>query len=101
MPKFHCELNPIEGLWCYLKQYVRKRTNCNFDTMLYLISEARTVFNMKQIYMKLWRRFWRVVAAYHKKVNFEDILHIYFTGKTKAKIEAHRKIYNTNLSDEE
>jgi hypothetical protein len=22
IPKFHYELNPIEGLWCYLKQYV-------------------------------------------------------------------------------
>ena len=63
LPKFHCELNPIEGVWCYLKQYVRKRTNCNFDTMLYLISESRTVFTTKQIYKKLWRRFWRVVAA--------------------------------------
>ena len=25
VPKFHCELNPIEGFWCFTKQYVRKR----------------------------------------------------------------------------
>jgi transposase len=23
-PKFHCELNPIEGLWCFQKVYIRK-----------------------------------------------------------------------------
>ncbi len=22
-PKYHCELNPIEGLWCYSKRFVR------------------------------------------------------------------------------
>ena len=23
-PKYHCELNPIEGFWCYLKNFVRR-----------------------------------------------------------------------------
>jgi transposase len=40
VPKFHCECNPIEGFWCYLKQYVRKRNDQNFETMKRLISEA-------------------------------------------------------------
>ncbi|CAF0939842.1 unnamed protein product [Adineta ricciae] len=26
-PKFHCELNPIEGLWAHSKQYIRRRTD--------------------------------------------------------------------------
>ena len=26
-PKFHCELNAIEGLWCHMKQYVRKMSD--------------------------------------------------------------------------
>ena len=29
-PKFHCESNPTEGLWCNQKQYVRKRTDQTF-----------------------------------------------------------------------
>ena len=33
-PKFHCELNPIEGLWCFQKKYVRCRTDQNYDTMI-------------------------------------------------------------------
>jgi hypothetical protein len=28
-PKFHCELNPIEGFWCDLKWYVRKYNDQN------------------------------------------------------------------------
>ena len=28
-PKFHCELNPIEGFWYYLKHYVSKHNNQN------------------------------------------------------------------------
>ena len=36
-PKFHCELNPIEGFWCYLKSYVRRHNDQNFLTFLPLI----------------------------------------------------------------
>lgn len=40
LPKFHCELNPIEGIWCYLKQYIRARTNQEFPRMIELLTEA-------------------------------------------------------------
>ncbi|CAF1406848.1 unnamed protein product [Adineta steineri] len=43
-PKFHCELNPIEGLWAHQKQYVRRRTDQTFPTMLKLIQKSRTNF---------------------------------------------------------
>ena len=36
-PKYHCEINPIEGLWCYKKRYVRSRTDQTYSTMLKLI----------------------------------------------------------------
>jgi hypothetical protein len=29
-PKYHCELNPTEGLWCNQKQYIRKNTDQTF-----------------------------------------------------------------------
>jgi hypothetical protein len=29
-PKYHYELNPIEGIWCWMKQYVRKRSRCGW-----------------------------------------------------------------------
>ena len=43
-PKFHCELNPIESVWCYIKQYVRARTDRTYDAMIRLIEEAKEKF---------------------------------------------------------
>lgn len=100
LPKFHCELNPIEGLWCYSKQYVRKRTNQQFDIMIQLISDSREEFLKKFVHMKLWRRFWRVILAYRKNFSFEVILNTYFGGKTKATMQSHTKIHNTAILDD-
>ena len=40
-PKYHCELNVIEDLWCNQKSYVRSVTDQSFDKMLKLIAELR------------------------------------------------------------
>ena len=58
-PKYHCELNPIESLWCDNKRYVRTHTDQNYKTMLILIKEARKDFILKKNYKKYIRRFWR------------------------------------------
>jgi hypothetical protein len=57
LPKFHCELNPIESVWCFIKNFVRKHTDQTFDCMVRLIEEAKTLFNKSDINGKLWRRF--------------------------------------------
>ena len=63
VPKFHCELNAIEGLWSYMKQYVRKMTDQSFPTMMRLIPQSRKHFAEKKIQLKLFRRFWRSLDA--------------------------------------
>ena len=65
-PKFHCELNAIEGLWCYMKQYVRKDSDQIYPTMMRLIPKSREMFAEREIQMKLFRRFWRCLDAYKK-----------------------------------
>lgn len=40
-PKYHCELNPFEGVWCWMKQYIRKRSDQTYNTMLVLVDESR------------------------------------------------------------
>jgi len=30
-PKYHCELNPIEGVWCDTKRFVRSNHEQDFD----------------------------------------------------------------------
>jgi transposase len=48
-PKYHCELNAIEGLWCHQKAYVRSRSDQTFDKMIKLISESRINFAERKI----------------------------------------------------
>ena len=46
-PKYHCELNPIEGLWCDLKRYVRKHNKQDINKLLNLILDAMDEFEKK------------------------------------------------------
>jgi hypothetical protein len=59
-PKYHCELNAIEGLWCNQKAFVRSRTDQSFEKMIKLISDSRIHFVEREIALKLFRRFWRI-----------------------------------------
>ncbi|CAF3861221.1 unnamed protein product, partial [Rotaria sp. Silwood1] len=63
-PKYHCELNAIEGLWCNQKAFVRSRTDQSFEKMIKLISDSRIHFVERKIALKLFRRFWRSIEAY-------------------------------------
>jgi len=91
-------LNPIEGLWCNQKQFVRARTDQTFSTMIRLIAESRTNFIEKKIYQKLFRRFWRCLYAYRSGQSYSDVLKLFFSNLCKGNVLSHRKITNTNLS---
>ncbi|CAF3360349.1 unnamed protein product, partial [Rotaria sp. Silwood2] len=97
-PKYHCELNPIEGLWCNQKQFVRSRTDQRFNTMIHLVAQSRKHFIEKQIYKKLFRRFWRCLYAYQSGQNYSQVLQLFFSHSCKADVSSHRKITNTNLN---
>jgi len=62
VPKFHCELNLIEGFGCFMKQYVRKRNDQNIATMHQLIIEGIGIYQkdpeLVNLNLKLWHRFW-------------------------------------------
>ena len=48
-PKFHCELNAIEGLWCYMKQYVHKNSD---QTYRVFVKHANTTkVKVAQLYL--------------------------------------------------
>ena len=99
LPKYHCEMSAIEGLWCNLKSYVRKYSEQNFTKMVQLVVEARKHFEEKQIDRKLTRRFWKTVHAYHLGKEYKDILTLYFSSLCKVSIQNHRTITNANLDD--
>ncbi len=97
VPKFHCELNAIEGMWCHMKQLVRKMTDQTFPTMMRLIPESRENFAEKQIQLKLFRRFWRSLDVYEQGESYGEVLRFYFSGRSKQEVSSHRKINNSQL----
>ena len=97
VPKFHCELNAIEGLWCHMKQFVRKKTDQTFPTMMRLIPESRENFVSKEVQLKLFRRFWRSLNAYQQGKSYGEVLMCFFSGHCNSNVTSHRKITNSKL----
>ena len=85
VPKFHCEMNPIEGFWCFMKQYVRKRNDQNFETMYQLIIEGIDIYKkdpeLVNLNQKLWHRFWCCVDMYNDGESYKTILQKLFGAK--------------------
>ncbi len=90
-PKFHCELNPFEGLWCFQKVYIRKHSDGSFEKMIELIDLTRDMFKDKQIHLKLWNRFFNIVQDYSYQATYEEILKKYYVINIKTEITSHRK----------
>ena len=91
-PKYHCELNPIEGLWCFEKVYIRKNTDGTFEKMIELMETSKNMFLTQNINLKLWNRFFDTINDYEKGASYEEILKKYFGIKTQANISQHRII---------
>ena len=97
-PKFHCELNPTEGLWCNQKQYVRKRTDQTFVRLHKLLVDSRIHFAEIKLGIKLIRRFWKCLKGYQDGESFCSIMKQYFSGKSTGKNKNHTKIVNSQIT---
>ena len=51
--RFHCEINTIEGVWCYEKEFVRKYSDQTFNKMLQLIPQAKANFIENNIFNQI------------------------------------------------
>ena len=91
-PKYHCELNPIEGLWCFQKVYIRKNTDGSFENLIELLETSKRLFDNQNINLKLWNRFFNTINDYSNNASYDDILKKYFGIKTESKITQHRVI---------
>jgi len=90
-PKYHCELNPIEGVWCFLKGYVRRRNDQNFSKLLGLIIESIDAYKKKDLNVKLWHRFWRALEMYQNDSSYQEVLETLFGAKSSASVISHKK----------
>jgi transposase len=96
-PKYHCELNPIEELWCAMQRHVRQRNDQTFSTMLALIPKSREDFQEKNLQLKLFRRFWRTLEAYNQGQSYCEVLKLFFSNLCVGDVVSHRKVTNANL----
>lgn len=98
-PKYHCELNPIEGFWCYLKGYVRRNNDQNFQHLFQLINVSIEKYIESNLNLKLWKRFWKCIEMYEAKATYQEVLHALFGAKCSDQVKHHKNIknFNTNL----
>lgn len=85
LPKFHCELNPIELIWAHIKNHFRR--NCKFDFTL--LKEELPIFMNNidvTIFQKCYMHSNKYVDAYSR--NIEGQLLIYVMRKQRG----HRKL---------
>jgi hypothetical protein len=91
-PKYHCELNAIEGLWCNQKAFIRSRTDQSFEKMIKLISDSGIHFVERKTALKLFRRFWRSIEAHSQGQTYADVLKLFFSQLCKQSVQSHRRI---------
>ena len=97
-PKFHCELNPIEGFWCDLKWFVRKFNDQDFKRLNGLIIQGMERFEEKKLSFKLWRRLWKSPEMYHEGSSYQQVLQSLFGARFSATSISHQKNKDFNNS---
>jgi transposase len=93
LPKFHCELNPIEGVWCYLKRHVRMRNTQDWKMFFPLVVEVIDMYTDTKYNIKLWHRFWKALELYNNNLSYQEVLQVLFGSKSKETV-SHKKITN-------
>ena len=61
IPKFHCELNPIERVWCHAKHYTRTHCDYSFPNLEKIIDTA-----LDSVSIELIRKYFRKVREYQR-----------------------------------
>ena len=92
IPKFHCELNPIERVWCRAKQYTRSHCDYSFSTLEKIVDTA-----LDTVSVELIRKYFRKVREYQRAYREGNTL-----GKEMQtilkKYKSHRRVLESSDS---
>lgn len=69
LPKFHCELNPIEAYWCQAKWYCRENCDYSFSGLRVLVPESLASVSNSSI-LGFWKRVYRIIDTYQAGVTY-------------------------------
>lgn len=90
LPKFHCELNPVERVFSVIKRFVRERCTYKMDGLTKNLSLALQCLNINQL-RRFSHRCDRYIAAYSSGVPSKDMEDVVKCMKKKYK--SHRKVH--------
>ena len=80
--KFHCEINPIEHVWCHAKQYTRAHCDYSFQGL-------EQITALHSVDVEMIREFFRKVREYHRA--YREGIHIAKEIKKTLKVyKSHR-----------
>ena len=65
IPKFHCELNPIEACWCHSKRYTRSNCDYTFPGLLATVHQSLDSVSVDTI-RKFFRKTRETMKAYRE-----------------------------------
>jgi hypothetical protein len=94
IPRFHCELNPIEWVWCFVKRHTQKYSNGTITRLRQILPPA-----FDNVLKDLIKKFFRKVRDYEMS---------YRLGCTATNVDeavktysSHRRISQQNLLDKD
>ena len=96
--KYYCEVNVIEGCWAHMKQFIRKRIDQKYYTILRLTDDSLTNFWQQQLHLKLFRRFWHCLEAYNQGKSYDGVLQLIFGKSYSGTNKGHLQVSNTKLN---
>lgn len=91
LPKFHCELNPIERVWGHSKRYCRAYTNFTLIKLRQIINPA-----LESVSVDLIRKFFRKARDYERAYieGFKAGKEVHEAVKT---YKSHRRVFSETI----
>ena len=99
-PKYHCELDAIESLWCNQKAFVRSLSDQSTEKVIKLIADSCMHCVERNIALKLFRRFSCSIKAYSQGQTYADVLKPFFSQLCKTSVQSHSIILNKNVNED-
>ena len=87
IPKFHCELNPIERVWAQSKKYSRANCDYSFKGLENIVEPALESVSLDSI-RKFFRKMRDYLRAYREEITIGPLM-----DAALKKYKSHRKIH--------
>jgi len=93
IPKFHCELNPIERVWAESKRYTREHCDYTFNTLEWMIGPSLDNVRVELVH-KYFRKMREYLSAYRDGVTMGPEMQAAF-----KQYKSHRRVHEMDTGD--